>query len=239
MMKTLALALFVVGSACANASQPPPGPPGEQGPMGEMGTMGTPGAAGQACWDLNNNGTCDPATEDTNNDETCDVGDCIGPQGPQGQPGQNGAAGTTGQLGVGAFGTAALTVVGTSTTFALVPGLTTTIDVPAASVVMIATDGGVATTSTAATGFSQVDIVVLIDGALPPNGGYKRVIAANTTGITGVFAPWSMSVVVTLAAGSHTIEVQAGGTAQGANATVSGDVNSVNQGSLSVLVLKQ
>jgi hypothetical protein len=240
MTKTLALALFV--SACADARSPSAGPPGEPGAAGEMGTMGTPGSAGaagsagQACWDLNNNGTCDLGTEDTNSDGTCDVGDCIGPPGAAGTPG---APGTTGQLGSGVFGTAALTVTPT-TVLTGIPGLSTTVNVPAASVVMIATDGGVATTATVATGFSTVDVVILVDGALPPvGGGYKRIIAANTTGITGVFLPWSMSVVVSLAAGNHTISVGALGTNSGSNATVSGDVNSVNQGSLSVLVLKQ
>lgn len=238
MKHPLALGLFALLSACANASQPTPGPQGDPGPQGEMGTMGTPGAsgsAGQACWDLDNNGACDPATEDTNDDTICDVGDCIGPQGPAGQPG---APGTTGQLGTMLGGTSSLTVVGTATTFALVPGLTTTINFPTNSVVMISTDGGIATTATAATGFSQIDVVLLIDGALPPNGGYKRLIAANTTGITGVFAQWNMTVVTTLS-GTHTIQVQAGGTGQGSNATVSGDAANVNQGQLSVVVLRQ
>jgi hypothetical protein len=241
MSKPFVLGLFAL-SACANAATPEPGAqgePGVPGALGEMGTMGTPGtqgAAGQACWDLDNNGTCDLGNEDTNSDGTCDVGDCIGPQGAAGTPG---TAGTTGQLGNGVFGTATLTVTPT-TVATLIPGLTTTVDVPANSVVMISTDGGVATTSTAATGFSTVDVVIAVDGALLANGGYKRIIAANTTGITGVFAPWSMSAVVTLAPGLHTIQVQAAGTGgASANATLSGDATNVNQGSLSVLVLKK
>ena len=117
------------------------GDKGDPGDPGTMGEMGTPGAGGQACWDLDGNAACDPATEDTNNDETCDVGDCIGPEGPAGP------AGTAGQLGVGVFGTASVTITSTSGATPI-PGLTTTVTVPAASAVMISTDGGLGTTDT-------------------------------------------------------------------------------------------
>ncbi len=207
------------------------GDKGDPGDPGTMGEMGTPGAGGQACWDLDGNAACDPATEDTNNDETCDVGDCIGPEGPAGP------AGTAGQLGVGVFGTASVTITSTSGATPI-PGLTTTVTVPAASAVMISTDGGLGTTDTTETGFSVVDIVITADGALLPNGGYHRVIAANTTGLTGMIANWSMSTVTTLSAGAHTIQVQAIGGGMGSDATVSGNNTSVFQGSLGVVVLK-
>lgn len=220
------------------------GEKGDQGEMGEMGAMGNPGApgaAGQSCWDLNGNRTCDLATEDQNDDNTCDVGDCIGPAGPAGAPGTPGVPGTTGQGALSVFGTTTLTVTPTSQA-TLIPGLTTTVNVPASSVLLISTDGGIATTSTAATGFSVVDIMLVVDGNLLPNGGYRRVIAANTTGLTGVFAPWSLTATTTLAPGSHTIQVFAAGVSgptANTNATVSGDGVNVNQGELSVLVIKQ
>lgn len=44
------------------------------------------GSAGLHCWDLNADGTCDPATEDANADGLCDINDCQGPDGPNGQP---------------------------------------------------------------------------------------------------------------------------------------------------------
>lgn len=212
---------------------------GEKGDPGEMGTMGNPGAAGsagQACWDLNGNRTCDVATEDQNDDNTCDVGDCIGPAGAQGAPG---APGTTGQDAVTVYGTTALSVMST-TAITQIPGLVTTLNIPASSVVVISTDGGVATTSPDATGFSAVDVVIRIDGAALLNGGYRRVIAANTTGLVGVYAPWAMTVTRSLPAGSHTIQVVAIGSGDNsAPATVSGDGNSVNQGELSVVILKK
>lgn len=228
---TLLLSLTLAACAGGKASDPEPGPagpPGEMGEMGTPGTMGTAGAAGQACWDLDGNGTCSLTTEDTNDDGTCDVGDCIGPQGP---------AGTTGQLGASGFGTGSLTVT-SATAFTLIPGLSATVTVPASALVQITTDGAIATTSTATTGFSTVDIALEIDGALLANGGYRRVIAANTTGLTGMFAPWNLTSLATVAAGAHTITVVAAGTGQGSDATVSGSNTSVNQGTLSVTVLK-
>ena len=50
---------------------------------------------------------------------------------------------------------------------------------PSKSKVFISTYGGVSTTSNAATGFSIVDVVLLIDGAFTANGCYARTIAAN------------------------------------------------------------
>ncbi|MDM8008539.1 MAG: hypothetical protein QUV05_20570 [Phycisphaerae bacterium] len=44
------------------------------------------GSSGLHCWDLNADGTCDPATEDANADGLCDINDCQGPDGPNGQP---------------------------------------------------------------------------------------------------------------------------------------------------------
>lgn len=248
-MKTALILVTLLFAACADGTSPKPGPqgemgekgdPGDPGEMGTMGTMGNPGTAGQSCWDLNGNHTCDVATEDQNDDAMCDVGDCIGPAGTPGAPGAPGAAGTTGQGAISVFGTTSLTVTTATTTPTLIPGLTTTVNVPANSVVLISTDGGIATTSTAATGFSIVDVVVRIDGNALLNGGYRRVIAANTTGLTAVFAPWAMTATTVLAQGSHTIQVFAVGNAgASAAATVSGDGNSVNQGELSVVILKQ
>lgn len=49
---------------------------GKDGKDGANGTSGTAGADGQACWDLNNNGVGDVATEDINGDGAVDVLDC-------------------------------------------------------------------------------------------------------------------------------------------------------------------
>ncbi|MBK8285402.1 MAG: hypothetical protein IPK97_11290 [Ahniella sp.] len=78
-----------------------------------------------------------------------------------------------------------------------------------------------------------------MDGSLVANGGYQRVIAANTGGVVNAIAGWSTSLVVTVAAGSHTFAVRRWVNLAGAvNATVSGNNTSPNQGALNVIVLK-
>ncbi len=52
------------------------------------------------CWDGNNNGICDVATEDTNGDGACTAQDCRGLQGPRGDTGYPGLQGPTGPAGL-------------------------------------------------------------------------------------------------------------------------------------------
>jgi hypothetical protein len=126
----------------------------------------------------------------------------------------NGADGTgggpTGQDATSVYGTASLTV----TTFTLVdiPGLTTTVTVPANSVLYISTDGGVtlANTATVASASAQVDIALLIDGSVVPRGGFHRLSVFDNTAVwQDPIENWSMAVTAPLAPGNHTIKVQA------------------------------
>jgi hypothetical protein len=64
---------------------PTRGPRGAQGDPGLPGPPGTPG--GRDCWDLNENGGKDLATEDANGDGRVDVLDCKGPKGDKGDTG--------------------------------------------------------------------------------------------------------------------------------------------------------
>jgi len=146
---------------------------------------------------------------------------------------------TVGQAGGSVFGTGPLTVTPT-TSSTVIPGLTTTITVPSAAVVLLTTDGSVQTTSSVATGFSIVDIFLSVDTIVVPNGGYQRVMAASSTALIAKMTAWSLSQVVTVAAGSHTFAVRAAGvnTAGAVDATVSGNNTSVNQGTLTAVVLK-
>ncbi len=151
---------------------------------------------------------------------------------------QNQATGLLNQSAISAFGTASLTVT-PATAFTLVPGLSSTINVPAGALVYASSTGGLITTSTLTNGFSQVDVALLADGAFLPNAGYQRVVAANTGGVTSITENWSLAQVITLSPGSHTISVMAAGTGSGSNATVSGTNASVLQATLSVMILKQ
>jgi hypothetical protein len=85
-----------------------------------------------------------------------------------------------------------------------------------------------------------VDVALAIDGALTANGSYKRIVAANTTGIVQMFAYFDMSQAIPLAPGAHTIKLVAAGTGgSSSSALVSGDSNSVLQGELTVTILKK
>lgn len=57
------------------------------------GAPGPAGADGIACWDLNENGTCDAASEDASGNGTCEAIDCQGPPGAEGAAGQPGVPG--------------------------------------------------------------------------------------------------------------------------------------------------
>jgi hypothetical protein len=73
------------GPAGDNGAQGPIGPAGPTGAAGEDGDNGAQGPAGEdgddgadgvACWDVNENGTCDAATEDIDGDGACSALDC-------------------------------------------------------------------------------------------------------------------------------------------------------------------
>lgn len=152
----------------------------------------------------------------------------------------NGSSLTLGQSGVMVTGTTALSVTSATTALTLIPGLSTTITVSGQTMVYIQTNGGVNTTSTTISGASALDIAIVVDGSVLGSGGYQRIYADNPTGnatVTNWVANWNTSVILTLAAGSHTIEVQAVYVA-GSTATVSGIGNSIKQGTLTAMVLK-
>jgi hypothetical protein len=149
-----------------------------------------------------------------------------------------GGGGPTGQFAGTVVGTAQLNVTSSVVTFTLIPGLTQTIDVPADSVLIILSDGGIQTTSATSGGASVVDLALYIDGAQHAGGGYRRVTAANNTGITsGMTATWSLSVATVLSAGQHTIELRAR-YILGSTAIVSGNTTPL-QGALTVAAIKQ
>jgi hypothetical protein len=163
----------------------------------------------------------------------------IGPQGFQGPQGPAGPAGTTGQDAVSVFSTATVSIA-PATGFTLVPGLTTTVTVPANCKVLVASYGGLFTTSLSFTGFSTVDIALHIDGALTANGAYQRVIAANNTGLVAQNQYWSFTTIPPIAAGVHTFSILARGNGgSNSTATVGGDSTTVNQGELTIVFIKK
>lgn len=154
----------------------------------------------------------------------------------------NGSALVLGQSGVMLSGTSQLNLTSGTTALTLIPGLTTTVTVGSQTMVYIQTNGGVNTLATTTNGGSALDIAIIVDGAVLPAGGYQRIYADNPTGtplatVPNWVANWNTSVLLTLSAGSHTIEVDAVYVA-GSAASVSGGLNAVKQGTLTVMVLK-
>ena len=80
-------------------AQGPKGDAGAQGAKGDTGAQGPQGAHGSNCWDLNDDGLCELATEDVNHDGACSVLDCKGAQGAQGAKGDTGSQGPQGAAG--------------------------------------------------------------------------------------------------------------------------------------------
>ncbi len=144
----------------------------------------------------------------------------------------------TGQSCTSVYGTAGINITSADTTIPLkiIPGLTETVNVPVNSKLLISTNGAIGTTSGVAAGYSIVDLLVYIDGNYAGQGFYKRVVAANTTGLQ-MLSNWSLTNSVVASPGNHTVDVRVfyGG---GSTANVSGDNTSVLQGSLTVTVIK-
>src|SRR5207244_10430470 len=134
----------------------------------------------------------------------------------------------------------------------ILPGLTTTLTVPANSELYIQADGGFAPTSATNGTTCVVDVALVIDGSIVQNAGFKRMAATNITVTNGAtntivgIVNWSLGENAELAAGSHTIAVAAalasndGVTPFSTNAaTVSGNNTDVRQGQLTVVIIKK
>jgi hypothetical protein len=136
----------------------------------------------------------------------------------------------------------------TAFTYADVPGLNTTITVPASpggSFVYIETDGGVipAITCTVPACSVIVDIQLIVDGAALAHGGFQRISCFNNAANwQAPSAFWSMGQVVNLSPGTHTIKVQtrlAGSNNAPGGALVSAGDGTIIQGGLNALVLNK
>src|SRR5436189_51734 len=100
-----------------------------------------------------------------------------GANGAAGPAGATGAAGTTGQTGVTVHSTSTVTVSNVNPT--LVPGLGTTVTT-ANSVLFVSTSGGIVNNGSAAGNYVQVEVRVLVDGAVAEYRDYDVEISAAT-----------------------------------------------------------
>lgn len=153
-----------------------------------------------------------------------------GPKGDQGDPGETGPAGTTGQDATTVFSIPpGITLINSC---ALIPGMIVAVDVPSNAVVFVSADGGVGLNSGMSTN-ALVEFRFVVDGvALSPQ---RRLTVSNTQLIVPGYASWSLSRVLALSPGPHTVAV-CGQRFDGAFAFTGGFTT---QGELTVMLLKK
>ena len=152
-----------------------------------------------------------------------------------------GSVGPLGQSATTVFGTTGIAL--TNATFVLVPNLTQTFTVPAGGAsVYVSTDGGAFCNTAATNGFSIVDVAFSIDNGDPvrsaQNGGFRRLFAMNNVNVTSVIENWSFEETLVLTPGTHSVRVLARLAGGNTAAVSSGNTDSVLQGQLTVMILK-
>lgn len=224
------------------------------------------GSNGINCWDLNGNGVNDPF-EDVNGDGAWDALDCQGiagaagapggqgpqgdpgPQGPQGDPGPPGTNGTNGATGPAGpqgpsgvinryhvYGTTGRLNV-TSTALTAQPGLTQTFTLAAPATVIIWATIGARSTGTTSGSYALVDMVIHHNGAFLPFGGWNRFSVVNPS-LTNSFNTCAINTMITLPAGTHTIDLRTARVNGNVSVDIGGDASlDVNPGELTILIL--
>ncbi|HYK97865.1 MAG TPA: hypothetical protein VEU77_05675 [Candidatus Acidoferrales bacterium] len=189
----------------------PQGPGGAQGATGAQGDTGAQGATGVA-----------------------------GANGAQGATGATGAAGTTGQGGTTVTTTSALTLTSTTTGWALVPGLSTTVNVTASNAVLYLQTNGVIATAGNQGDFASVDVRISVDGVPVAWRTFD-----DEQGRFSFRTSWSVDAAYPTTAGTHTVTVEASlrsaSFPSGLTPTVfvGGTSTNPNHGMLSVLTLNK
>ncbi len=201
-------------SAGATGPQGPQGPAGPQGAAGAAGATGPQGPAGAQ-----------------------------GPAGPAGSAGAAGATGATGPQGppgvidkYHVYGTGGRLAV-TSTVATLQPGMTQTINLAAPSTVIIWATIGALNTVTTTGSYSNIDMIVYVDGNFLPSGGWNRFSVVNGTG-TNSFSTCAINTMITLPAGAHTIELRTARSSGTSSVNIGGNAAlDTNPGEMTIMVL--
>jgi len=119
-----------------------------------------------------------------------------------------------------------------------VPGLSKTLAVPSDAIVLITTHGGVTIGSPGATDHTLVLVALYVDGVRVGTPAQQGVYVANNGSGAFTLGNWSFTFPLSLPAGTHTFKIRAVWDG-GSNAFVSDTDNSVTQGAMTVIVLKQ
>jgi len=229
------------GPAGATGATGPAGPQGVAGPAGPQGPAGANGVDG-AAGPMGATGPAGPQGPAGANG----VDGAAGPAGPMGATGPAGPAGATGATGpqgppgvinkYHVYGTAGRTGVN-NTTLTVQPGMTQTFTLSAPSTVIIWATIGALNTTLTTTGYSTVDMVVHVDGNPLANGGWNRMFITNTSVTTGL-GNCAINTMITLPAGTHTIDLRTNRSSGTSVVTIGGNsALEVNPGELTIMVL--
>lgn len=135
--------------------------------------------------------------------------------------------------------------VATSTTWQIIPGVSTQVTVPAGRTAKMIINAGVGLFTNCATngGISGTDIAIYRNGVILPNGGLRRVYLGDALidlDENNVYGNPSMQVIETLAAGTYTYDLRCWQQLTGScNASVGGASGDIRQGVLSVIMVLQ
>jgi hypothetical protein len=132
------------------------------------------------------------------------------------------------------FSTAEVTVA-PGAEFQTLPGLDTTVDVPANSFVYLSLNGGLRLPFGGVDDVQESFVVIYVDGNPLFAGGARDV---RVVGISNI-EYYSMATLVPLSVGTHTITVQARGLGGSRPAVIGGDTGTLTNAALSIMVLKQ
>jgi hypothetical protein len=134
------------------------------------------------------------------------------------------------------FGTAARSAV-TSTTQVQQPGLTQTFTTTAATTAIVWVTIGANNTSTTSGQNSLVDVVVYLDGAFLPTGGWNRTSVVNPNNTNG-FNVCAINTSFAVAAGTHTIAVYTARVSGNTSVNIGGNATTdTDPGELTIMLL--
>lgn len=129
-----------------------------------------------------------------------------------------------------------LTVPQNTTAFTALSGFPINVNYPTDTVIFVSGDVGVLLNENGNNAIGRTDVVIYVDGAVLPNGGYQRLYTSNSADNPIRYA--SFSQTLSLTAGTHTIGLAVGNNI-GGSVIVGGTAASVLQGELTITVLKK
>jgi hypothetical protein len=123
-----------------------------------------------------------------------------------------------------------------TTAFTSLSGFPINVNYPTDTVIFVSGDVGVLLNENGNNAIGRTDVVIYVDGAVLPNGGYQRLYTSNSSDNPIRYS--SFSQTLSLTAGTHTIGLAVGNNT-GSSVIVGGTSSSVLQGELTITVLKK